>query len=168
MVPTKSRGGARFGAVKCEKMPKDATKRLQNGYKTATKRLNPENFKIAPTSRSINFLPPTAPRKAIRGKAWRGAIIFWDSEFAPVFRLLPLKMWKIAPKMTEFAPEMPVKSALVPMGAEIVRRCSSVPSRREGAHFGAGLIHPGQCKTSLRGGPCKKMGMRDCLCVAKA
>ena len=86
----------------------------------------------------------TAPRKAIRGKAWRGAIIFWDSEFAPVFRLLPLKMWKIAPKMTELAPEMPVKSALVPMGAEIVRRCSSVPSRREGAHFGAGLIHPGQ------------------------
>ena len=96
----------------------------------------------------------TAPRKAIRGKAWRGAIIFWDSEFAPVFRLLPLKMWKIAPKMTEFAPEMPVKSALVPMGAESVRRCSSVPSRREGAHFGAGLIHPCQrgARCGARGG----------------
>jgi hypothetical protein len=35
LVPTKSREGARFGAVKCEKMPEDATKRLQNGYKTA-------------------------------------------------------------------------------------------------------------------------------------
>jgi hypothetical protein len=92
LVPTKSREGARFGAVKCEKMPEDATKRPQNGYITATKRLNPENFKIAPTSRSIIFLPPTAPRKAIRGKAWRGAIIFWSSGFAPVFRLLPLKI----------------------------------------------------------------------------
>ena len=46
--------------------------------------------------------------------------------------------------MAEFAPEMPVKSALVPIGAESVRRCSSVPPMREGAHFGAGLIHPGQ------------------------
>ena len=51
--------------------------------------------------------------------------------------------------MTECAPEMPLKSALVPMGAESVRRCSSVPSRREGAHFGAGLIHPGQLLTLL-------------------
>jgi hypothetical protein len=47
--------------------------------------------------------------------------------------------------MAEFAPEMPVKSALVPIGAESVRRCSSVPPMREGAHFGAGLTHPGQC-----------------------
>ena len=46
--------------------------------------------------------------------------------------------------MTECAPEMPLKSALAPMGAESVRRCSSVPPMREGAHFGAGLIHPGQ------------------------
>ena len=46
--------------------------------------------------------------------------------------------------MAEFAPEMPVKSALVPIGAESVRRCSSAPPMREGAHFGAGLIHPGQ------------------------
>ena len=50
--------------------------------------------------------------------------------------------------MTECAPEMPVKSALVPMGAESVRRCSSVPPMREGAHFGAGLKSPCQC-----GGP---------------
>ena len=46
--------------------------------------------------------------------------------------------------MTECAPEMPVKSALVPMGAESVRRCSSVPPMREGAHFGAGLKSPCQ------------------------
>ena len=35
--------------------------------------------------------------------------------------------------MTECAPEMPVKSALVPMGAESVRRCSSVPQDEEHA-----------------------------------
>ena len=46
--------------------------------------------------------------------------------------------------MTECAPEMPVKSALVPMGAESARRCSSVPPVREGAHFGAGLKSPCQ------------------------
>ena len=46
--------------------------------------------------------------------------------------------------MAEFAPEMPVKSALVPIGAESVRRCSSVPPMREGAHFGAGLKSPCQ------------------------
>ena len=46
--------------------------------------------------------------------------------------------------MLEFAPKMPVKSALVPMGAESVRRCPSVPPRCEGAHFGAGLKSPCQ------------------------
>ena len=54
--------------------------------------------------------------------------------------------------MAEFAPEMPVKSALVPIGAESVRRCSSVPPMREGAHFGAGLIHPGQYDAEAGGG----------------
>ena len=66
LVPLKSAKVLAFGAdeiarrcsfwcLKCEKMPEDATKRPQNGYITATKRLNPENFKIAPTSRSIKL-----------------------------------------------------------------------------------------------------------------
>ena len=33
--------------------------------------------------------------------------------------------------MTEFAPAMPVKSALVPVGAESVRGCSSVERETE-------------------------------------
>jgi hypothetical protein len=41
-----------------------------------------------------------------------------------------------------------IKFALVPVGAESVPRCSSVPPRCEGAHFGAGLKPPCQIMAS--------------------